>query len=161
MPFKATRETKLQSFQYRLIHRIIPCNKWLYNITIKDSSKCNYCEKEDDLSHYFIYCAVTKQFWKCFLSWWHRMSDTCIGETIEEYLLFGYLGNSDIELVLNYCMLYGKWYIYSKKIHERNDIDFYDFLVQLKNRLYIEKNKCIRDNNEQCFEKWNCIYDQL
>ncbi len=34
-PFKCCSETKIQSFQYKPIHRIIPCNSWLNNITIK------------------------------------------------------------------------------------------------------------------------------
>ena len=34
MSFMVTRETRLQSFQYRILHRIIPCNKWLFDITI-------------------------------------------------------------------------------------------------------------------------------
>lgn len=31
------RETKLQSFQYRLIHRVIPQNKWLYNVLLESN----------------------------------------------------------------------------------------------------------------------------
>ncbi len=29
--FKCCRDTKIQSFQFRIIHRIIPCNQWLKN----------------------------------------------------------------------------------------------------------------------------------
>ncbi len=35
MSFNTCRETKIQTFQYRIIHRTIPCNKWLFNIKIK------------------------------------------------------------------------------------------------------------------------------
>ena len=161
MPYKVTRETKLQSFQFRIIHRIIPCNKWLYNISIKSTSKCNFCNEEDDLLHYFLYCPVTKQFWKYFSNWWNRQTDICIGETLEEHMLFGYPGNSDIEIVLNYCILLGKWYIFCQKIHEKNTIDIYDYLVQLKQRLFIEKTICIRDGNLKSFDKWNFLYEQL
>ena len=34
-PFLITRETKLQTFQYKIIHRIINCNKKLYDMKIK------------------------------------------------------------------------------------------------------------------------------
>ncbi len=34
-PFKCYRVTKIQSFQFRIIHRIIPCNQWLKNVMIK------------------------------------------------------------------------------------------------------------------------------
>ncbi len=36
------RDTKLQSFQYRIIHRIITCNKWLKDKKIKDISVCHF-----------------------------------------------------------------------------------------------------------------------
>ncbi len=28
------RETKIQTFQYRIIHHILPCKKWLINIKL-------------------------------------------------------------------------------------------------------------------------------
>ena len=115
MPFTVTRETKLQSFQYRLVHRIIPCNKWLYDITIRDSSLCSFCKEEDSLTHFFIHCKITKAFWISFFHWWHRTSGIDIQNTLDEHILFGYPGNNDVEDVLNYCMLFGKYYIYCKK----------------------------------------------
>ncbi len=35
LPFNLIRETEIQIFQYKILHRVIPCNKWLYNIKIK------------------------------------------------------------------------------------------------------------------------------
>ncbi len=37
--------------QYRIIHRVVLCNDWLYNITIKESYKCSYCSEKDDIIH--------------------------------------------------------------------------------------------------------------
>ena len=37
-PFRITRETKLQTFQYKIIHRIINCNKKLYDMKIKNDT---------------------------------------------------------------------------------------------------------------------------
>ncbi len=54
LPFKTVRDTKIQTFQCRIIQNIIPCNKWLDNIKIKNSPVCDYCNKVDDLPHYFI-----------------------------------------------------------------------------------------------------------
>ncbi len=36
LPFQVIRETKIQTFQYKILHRIISCNKWLFNIKIKN-----------------------------------------------------------------------------------------------------------------------------
>ncbi len=35
--FHTTRETKLQSFQYRILHRTITCRKKLYDMKLVDS----------------------------------------------------------------------------------------------------------------------------
>ncbi len=55
-PFKCCRDKKIQSFQFRIIHRIIPCNQWLKNLTIKKCEQCNYCGETDDIPHLFLYC---------------------------------------------------------------------------------------------------------
>lgn len=40
MPYGCTREVKLQSFHYRILNRVLPCNTYLHRIKIKDSPKC-------------------------------------------------------------------------------------------------------------------------
>ena len=161
MPFKVTQETKLQSFQFRVIHRIIPCNKWLYNITVKSSSKCDFCNEEDNLLHYFIYCPNTNLLWKCFFNWWYTITKIDIKETLDEHILFGYPGNNEIETVLNFCVLLAKWFIYCRKLNNNNDMDFYQYQVQLKERLYIERMLCIKNNSPQNFDKWSIIYEHM
>ena len=53
--FKVVRETKLQSFQFKLIHRIITCNKKkLHDMKIKVSPQCSYCDDIDDISHFLF-----------------------------------------------------------------------------------------------------------
>ena len=161
MPFITTRDTRIQSLQYRLIHRIIPCNKWLFNIKIKDSSTCNFCDKEDNLIHYFIQCKNVKTFWSCFYNWWNRISEIIIEDVHEKHIIFGYPGNNDLVIVINYLIMLGKWFIYNIKLYEKNDIDFFEYLIQLKQRLSFEKIMCNKEENPSKFEKWNYIYDQL
>ncbi len=52
--FKTVRDTKIQTFQYRIIKNIVSCDKWLHNIKIKNSPVCDYCNNVDVLLHYFI-----------------------------------------------------------------------------------------------------------
>ena len=44
--FRTTTETKLQWLQLQIIHRIIPCNIFLFKIKVTDSPICSFC-KED------------------------------------------------------------------------------------------------------------------
>ena len=40
-PYIYSRETKLQPFQYKIINRIINCNKKLFDMKIKHSPVCS------------------------------------------------------------------------------------------------------------------------
>ena len=68
LPYKITRETKLQSLQYKIIHRIIPCNVWLKKLKIKESDECDYCDGTDSIEHFFLDCKKVAKFWTCLLS---------------------------------------------------------------------------------------------
>lgn len=63
LPYTVSREVRLQSFQFRALHRIIPCNAYLQRIRIKDSKVCSFCDEWDDLVHFFYYCPATVDFW--------------------------------------------------------------------------------------------------
>ncbi len=51
---------------------------------------------------------------------------------IQECVLFGFPGENKIFKVINFCILIAKYYIYIQKLINSNKIDFYDYLVQLK-----------------------------
>ena len=56
LPYKICKNTRLQSLQYRLLHRIITCNHWLFNAKIKASPNCETCKCDDTLEHFFVQC---------------------------------------------------------------------------------------------------------
>ncbi len=108
LTFITERDTKIQTFQYRLIQTTIPCNKWLHNITIKNCSVCDYCMNVDDLPHFFIRCLKVKEFWLHWFNWLESLSGIVIrnSQVIEECILFGFPSNSDVMQVFNFCILY-------------------------------------------------------
>jgi hypothetical protein len=163
IPFTCTRDTKLQSFQFRLNHRIIQCNKWLNKLRIKDSSKCNYCEEEDTLIHFFLNCEQVDSFWHSFFVWFKNASETSIDFSIlhEQLILFGYKDHGDFCLVLNFCLLLARYYIYIQRVHGKNNLDICAFLIMLKNKLTIEKLICENEDRPEQFHKWNIIFDNL
>ncbi len=55
----------LCTFQYKVMHRTLPCNEWLKNIRIKTDYICSYCNNIDTISHFLIDCNSNKLFWKC------------------------------------------------------------------------------------------------
>ncbi len=52
-------------------------------------------------------------------------------------------------------------YIYIQKLINSNKIDFYDYLVQLKQKLQIENIICIDEGNPSKFEQFEFILDDI
>ena len=165
VPFQISRETSLQSFQYKLIHRIIPCNDKLHEWRILTESTCNYCNSNlDNIIHFFLYCPKARNFWHSFFKWWNRLSDVKIPSdynNLEENVLFGFLSDEDIFTVLNLCVLIAKFYLYKRKLFYDNSIDFYEYLYELKYRLQIEESICEKNNTTDNFKKYLFIYENL
>ena len=61
--FKTVRETKIQSFQYRVLSRILPCNYWLHKLRIKQNNLCDFCRSVDTIEHFLVCCPANRSFW--------------------------------------------------------------------------------------------------
>ncbi len=115
LPFNLIRETKIQTFPYKILHRVIPCNKWLYNIKIKTSETCDYCKGIDDIPHFFLYCPKVKMFWDLILNWLENVSNLELKNSpiLEECLIFGFPESNKIVkekiYVINFCIIYIKY----------------------------------------------------
>ena len=61
-PFRATRNTKLQNFQFKLSHRITATNSFLFKCGLKETELCTFCtETKESLLHLFWECTYTKK----------------------------------------------------------------------------------------------------
>ncbi len=69
-----------------------------------------------------------------------------VGDTTENLYdklsAFGFPGNSNDIITLNFCILYAKYYIYIHKLSNSNKINFLNFLTYLKQKINIEKQIC-------------------
>ena len=64
LPYKITRQTELQAFQYKTLTKRINCNYWLDKLKIKDSPKCGFCDEEEMIEYYLFSCLTTIFFGK-------------------------------------------------------------------------------------------------
>ena len=161
-PFQTATETTLQSFQYKLLHRIIACNHWLHIIGIEKDQNCRTCKVDDTLVHFFVQCKPATIFWQNFADWYSRL----IGVNTEinyKDILLGKLGNTNTEKTLNYCILLAKYYIYKEKMSEaKQDITLFGFLKMLKsklNEMYVYSKQ--ENNIENFLTKWNYIFENV
>ena len=62
LPYLITNYRTLQSFQYKILHRIINTNKWLFLRKIVESDICEYCNanETDSILHFFVKYKVCK-----------------------------------------------------------------------------------------------------
>ncbi len=158
MSFKTVRETKIQTIQYCIIHRIIPCNEWLHNIKIRDNNKCNFCPRIDNISHFCITCPQNKIFLKSWSTWWNSLCNTDISQCNNAE---GFGGNEDFIHTLNFSILIAKQYIYYQRLQNESKIDFLSYLPILKNKLQIEKVLCAKENNHNIFNRFKFIFEDL
>jgi hypothetical protein len=162
--YKYTYQTKLQSFQYRIIHNYINCNKRLYDWRILSSPVCAYCNKEDDIIHFFLKCDNVRNFWKLLIKVWNRIEEPFIDlcrDDLFENIIFGFNLTEEIYYLLNFVILQAKWFIYKRRLFVNNDCCLFDFLVELKYNLsiviFILKNK----NLEERLKVFRNFYDEL
>jgi hypothetical protein len=73
LTYQYCSETKLISFQYKLINNIINCRVKLKNWRIMEEDKCLYCTETDDIRHFFIHCMKVKDFWLSVFKWWNSL----------------------------------------------------------------------------------------
>ena len=78
MCFYTTKDTTLQWFQARLLHRILPTAKYLKIIKINDSDLCNFCnEEQESTEHLFWECREVKTFWDEFVRCFKEKCANC------------------------------------------------------------------------------------
>ena len=159
LPYTTSRETSLQSLQYRIINRFIACNSNLSKWNKEQDKNCTICNIEETIEHLFCDCKNVATFWLSFNSWWKDLHDSVIilGKLD---IIFGIISDNQDEMLnaLNYCILFAKNYIYKCKL-DATVLDFDDFKKRLKSRILIEKQ--IAEMNCKLllfYGRWNFLY---
>ena len=116
-------DISLRWFQYRINHRILGTNSFLYKIRVIDSNICTFCnEQPETILHLFWSCPKSSQIWEDIRVWIKNELDididfNCIdiifGMSLETY--------SSINLII--CIV--KRYLYKQKMNKciRNIIE--------------------------------------
>lgn len=162
LPFKCTTESKLQAFQYKILHRFAAHNYLLKKYNLSDTERCFYCQNVETLEHKYYECREVFAFWRHFFSWWSIV----FGERLnlsKDSIIFGMLESDDIKL--NFCILLGKYYInYVKNIRTERQctVSLQFFLKFVKRRLeLLEYIYLIKDNLNSFHDDWGMFMDNL
>lgn len=160
LPFKSCDETYLQSFQYKIIHRIIPCNHWLHILKVKENPECDICKVDDTILHYFIHCRMINNFWTFLSKWWLRTFKTIVPND-DSFIIFGVEINT-CSVIFNYVLILAKWYIYRCKSILMKNVDFFEFLQFLKSKLVLKQLYYMYNDKMNVFDKkWGVLFESL
>ena len=162
-------ETYLQSFQYKIINRILNCNYNLHVWKIKNNPQCIYCHLQDTIEHHLFFCTDTKIFWTKLKAWINKILNTRNDKhyTICE-ILFGIDSNETKypvqTRIQNLIILLGKWYI-NKTRNENKKIIFVEYLNLVKSKFQIYHSTSCRNVkggvDKQVHNLMKTIYMQL
>jgi hypothetical protein len=157
---RVVSNTKIRTFQFKLLYNLIPTNLYLKRIQKSDTDICRWCTKTDDTAHYFVLCAALDPFWTSFTGWWQGLLGENIRFTVND-ILIGILTKNTKYNIINACILLAKWHIYKSKLNE-SDAFFYKYLCELKYYLNIEKTIAIKNNKLEQFNlHWQVVEDYL
>ena len=131
LPFWCTKETKLREFQFKLLHRRIATNDFLYKIGIKQSDSCTFCgETTENLVHLFWSCKYSNAFWKDCYQWIMQNTSKVEKFNLSGALLFGLINDAK-DLLLHHLLLIARHYIYTCKERDtRPNVQMYIQIVQ-------------------------------
>lgn len=163
LSFKTQREVKIQSLQYKLLHRIIPCNVYLHRIKIKESNLCDYCSIPDDITHFFCHCAKTYHLWKSIFNWYNKTSTDPPFFPAEHEIIFGILESKNRKdtKILNVIILLTKNYIHCKRLYHQANLCISEWLLKLRSWIYMENKLPYRKGSKEVSHLWDNILTYL
>ena len=121
-----------------------------------NNSKCSFCENEpENMQHLFWECTVVQQFWKSFEHLLHSKCGNVMNmQLTQEIVLFGNAENFESDDVIDFLILFAKFYIYKCRLDKRHP-EISLFVILLIARFRIEKYMSYVNMNYDEFQwKW-------
>ncbi len=82
-------------------------------------------------------------------------------DDLEECILMGFSETSDDIFVLNYCIIYTKYYIFIQRLFNKYELDLLYAKQKVLLTLNIELSICKKRNEHHKFIKFSHIYEKL
>ena len=151
---RVTNQSKLRSFQLRLMHRAIVFKDKLFRWKITENNLCCACKKEkESMEHYFWFCPEAQKFWS--------QVDKLIKDKVQDvytYDIFSILFNQIHEKdnhIANFIVLVTKQYMYASKC-QKKEYKIQELKYKIESTQRYEKYHAISTNKvEKHCRKWN------
>ena len=149
---KTTLDPQLRWFQLRLLHRLLPTNRYLHVRKLADTALCSFCNNEDEtIVHLFWECTYSQIFWTDVLKWITDNCQHCNNLTLsKELVIFGVKQNIVTDKVFDLIMLLAKFHIYKCKLQTAIP-NKTAFVQQVKYRYIVESYSHALSGSRQKF----------
>lgn len=158
MPFKATQEVKLQVFQYKIIHSILPSRCSLFRAKLSECDTCRVCHSASEtLPHLLFQCPTVYAFWQAFQNWWLEKTRQAFDLT-ERNVIYGWYDNARSTDQLNYVAIVAKYYIFCC-FQDNGLVSFDSFPPFLRIRIDTLKQISIKNKRHEEFKnEWKNFF---
>lgn len=152
IPFDVTSSTRLQSLQYRILHRFFPTRRYLCIRTVVDDPYCDECGEEDTIQHYFMRCHAVQQFWDSLVSLINRKLPA--RNRLELSFVNIIFGCPKASKIVNVIILLAKQCIVTQRARGCN-VSLPAFMICFKKMFEMEKYNAHRNQRMEMFvERW-------
>jgi len=125
-------DNKVKQLQYKLLHRIVPCNKYLHQrLKIKPDSLCEVCNAEDSIEHYFLECPQNIGFWSDVRNFLFALTNKNVSDT---EIMLGVFDNRKYQVMVNHFLLHAKYFVYSCQVADKGP-HYQAFITVLKSNV--------------------------
>ena len=154
MPFLVTQEVKLQMFQLKILHNILPTRRSLFRARLSDSDSCRACQTEvETLPHMLFQYDITSAFWTAFQHWWCERTLRTL-ELNERNVIYGWHNDTKFKEVLNYVTLVAKHLIFCC-FQDNTAVSFDRFPPFLRNKIDTLRQIALKNKQlEEFNKKW-------
>ena len=147
---KSTIDTKLRWFQYRLIYRILPTNRFLHVRRLKNNELCELCNIHVETIEHMLYeCPSVLLFWQnLFQKFVQKLPHVTQLRPSKELILFGVKEGTVTDKPIDLFFLLAKFYVYGCRFtHSVPNADI--FIKRFEYRYIIEKryNENVKNPN--------------
>lgn len=159
--YATTRETKLQSFQFKVIHAITPCRKFLRQIRIADDDLCPKCAITDHIPHFFFQCSLVQPFWTAVSHWLSSQANIHMEHITPKEAVLGLNDSSPNGRITNFILLHFRYYIHRQRLFHDNHFELLHCLRELRGRLRCMERILRIEGKSHLFRKWHPLLQTL
>lgn len=159
--FTSTRETKVQSFNYKTINRVLPCKVFLKRLRISETDECNFCQGRDTIAHFLFNCEIVKPFWQGVCSWFSRADNLYLDRLDVKEFVFGIPKEHHRSSVINTILAHTRYFIHRQKLFHEGKLDLLHWLGEFRDKLRVERWICWRTGKQSLFHKLNRIFKEM